>query len=257
MPFLVPATIRKHSIDRAPTPGEHFENAPGTWGRCAVCSAPRPCQPCKLVVPETVWGADPPYARKRVPRTQALYRAGGPFQCLYAVRSGFFKTSAMLADGRAQVTGFHMMGEILGMGGIDTGHHASDAIAIEDSEVCVIPSARLEEPVMHRELYRAMSRELVRDQGVMLLLGTMSSAGRVAVFLLTLSQRLLARGFSARDFHLRMTRQEIGSYLGMSLETVSRIFSRFDDERLIRVDGKHIRILDIEGLDAVAGRDAR
>ena len=250
------ATIRKHSIDEAPAPDERFDTDPRTWARCAVCSSATPCRPCKLVVPEMTGGGDPPYARRRVRQGEALYRAGDPFHCLYAIRSGFFKSSATLADGRDQVTGFHT-GEILGMGAIDTRSHASDAVALEDSEVCVIPSARLDEPVMQRELYRAMSRELVRDQGVMLLLGTMSSAGRVAVFLLNLSQRLLARGLSARDFHPRMTRQEIGSYLGMPLETVSRMFSRFDEARLIRVDGKHIRILDIGGLDAVAGRNAR
>jgi CRP/FNR family transcriptional regulator len=233
---------------------ERFEAVPRTWARCAFCSSAKPCQPCTLVEPETAWAGDPPYPRRRVLRGETLYRAGAPFHCLYAVRSGFFKSSATLEDGRDQVTGFHMVGEILGMDGIDTERHASDAVALEDSEVCVIPSARLAEPGMHRQLYKAMSRELVRDQGVMLLLGTMSSAGRVAVFLLSLSQRFVARGFSPREFHLRMTRQEIGSYLGMSLETVSRLFSRFHDDRLICVDRKHIRILDIEGLQAAVAR---
>jgi CRP/FNR family transcriptional regulator len=254
IPFPVPATIRQNSIDLAPAPTKRLETVPRTWGQCAACSSARPCEPCKLAVPETAWAGDPPYSRKRVLRGEALYRAGAPFRCLYPVRSGFFKSCATLEDGRDQVTGFHMVGEILGMDGIDSERHASDAIALEDSEVCVIPSARLEEPGMHRQLYKAMSRELVRDQGVMLLLGTMSSAGRLAVFLLGLSRRFVARGLSPNDFHLRMTRQEIGSYLGMSLETVSRLFSRFHDDRLICVDKKHIRILCIEGLESVVAR---
>jgi len=231
-----------------------FEGVARPWVPDAAPGSARPCEPCGLAGPDAAWAGDPPSARQRVSRAEALYRAGDPFHCLYAVRSGFFKSSAALADGRSQVTGFHMAGEILGMGGIDTRRHASDAVALEDGEVWVIPSARLDEPAMHREVYGAMSRELVRDQGMMLLLGTLCSAARVAVFLLSLSQRLAARRLAARDFHLRMTRQEIGSYLGMSLETVSRIFSRFDDDRLIRVDWKHVRILDAEGLEAVAAR---
>ncbi|HEX3096569.1 MAG TPA: helix-turn-helix domain-containing protein [Usitatibacter sp.] len=236
------------------SPAQRFEGVTRPWLPYAAPGSEGPCEPFGLAGPESVGAGGSPCARRRVSRAEALYRAGDPFHCLYAVRSGFFKSSATLSDGRDQVVGFHMAGEILGMSGIDTQRHASDAVALEDSEVWVIPSARLEEPPMHREVYRAMSRELVRGQGMMLLLGTTCSAGRVAVFLLTLSERLVARGLAARDFHLRMTRQEIGSYLGMSLETVSRIFSRFDGDRLIRVDRRHVRILDVEGLEAVAAR---
>jgi len=149
------------------------------------------------------------------------------------------------------VTGFHMAGEVLGMDGIGTGHHTADLIALEDSEVCVIPYSHLEEPSLQRQLHKVMSRELVRDQGVMTLLGTMKAEERLAAFLLNLSQRFGARGFSPSEFHLRMTRDEIGSYLGLSLETVSRLFSRFADDRLIAVQQKHIRILDVKGLKAV------
>ena len=117
--------------------------------------------------------------------------------------------------------------------------------------MCIIPYARLEEPGLQRQLQKVMSRELVRDQGVMMLLGTMRAEERLAAFLLNLSQRFVARGFSPNEFHLRMTRDEIGSYLGLSLETVSRLFSRFHDERLITVQQKHIRILDIAGLKSV------
>jgi CRP/FNR family transcriptional regulator len=167
------------------------------------------------------------------------------------VRAGFFKASVVLEDGRDQVTGFHMAGEIVGMDGIGTERHSSDVIALEDSEVCIIPYARLEEAGMQRQLHKAMSRELVRDQGVMMLLGTMRAEERLAAFLLNLSTRFVARGFSQSEFHLRMTREEIGSYLGLSLETVSRLFSRFQEEGLIAVRQKHIVIHDIPGLKAV------
>ena len=195
--------------------------------------------------------ADGAYTRKRVKRGETLYRAGEAFDSLYALRSGSFKSSAVLEDGRDQVTGFHMAGEIVGTDGIGTDRHTADLVALEDSEVCIIPYGRLEEAGLQRLLQKAMSRELVRDQGVMMVLGTMRADERLAAFLLNLSQRLVALGFSPSDFHLRMTRDEIGSYIGLSLETVSRLFSRFQDEGLITVQQKHVRILDIAGLKAV------
>jgi CRP/FNR family transcriptional regulator len=195
--------------------------------------------------------SDPGYTRKRIKRGDTLFRSGAAFDAIYAVRTGFFKSSVVLEDGRDQVTAFHMAGEIVGMDGIGTEHHTTDVIALEDSEVCIIPYARLEEAGMQRQLHKAMSRELVRDQGVMLLLGTMRAEERLAAFLLNLSQRLVARGFSSSEFHLRMTREEIGSYLGLSLETVSRLFSRFQEEGLIAVQQKHIVIHDIAGLKSV------
>jgi CRP/FNR family transcriptional regulator, anaerobic regulatory protein len=193
------------------------------------------------------------YARKWVRRAQALYHAGGWHDCLFGIRSGTFKSTMALEDGREQVVGFHMAGDFLGMDGIDGECHASDAIALEDSEVYIMPLARLEDPGVRRQVYKAMCRELVRDRSTMLLLGTMRSSERVAAFLLELSQRLFAHGFSSREFYLRMTRRDIGSYLGLSLETVSRLLSRFQQDRLIRVNGKHIHIRDAEALRALLG----
>jgi cAMP-binding proteins - catabolite gene activator and regulatory subunit of cAMP-dependent protein kinases len=188
------------------------------------------------------------YTRRRVKRGETLLRAGERFESLYAVRSGFFKSSVVLEDGRDQVTGFHMAGEVVGLDGIGTDRHASDFIALEDSEVCVLPYASLENAGLQRQLQKALSRELVRDHGVMTLLGTMRAEERLAAFLLGLSQRFLARGFSSVEFHLRMTRDEIGSYLGLSLETVSRLFSRFHEDRVVDVKQKHIHILDVAAL---------
>ena len=222
---------------------------------CGACNLRELCLPCGLNGSEPQLLDDLVYTRKRVKRGESLYRAGGAFDSLYAIRSGFFKSRVVLEDGRDQVTGFHMAGEIMGMDGIGTDAHTADALALEDSEVCVIPYGRLEEPRLQRQLHKVMSRELVRDQGVMMLLGTMRAEERLAAFLLNLSQRFVARGYSSQEFHLRMTRDEIGSFLGLSLETVSRLFSRFQDDGLITVQQKHICILDIPGLKAVMSRE--
>ena len=222
---------------------------------CGACNLREVCLPCGMAgsAPDVLH--DMVYTRKRVKRGETLYRLGGAFDSLYAVRSGFFKSRVVLQDGRDQVTGFHMAGEILGTDGIGTERHTADLIALEDSEVCVIPYSHLEQPALQRQLHKVMSRELVRDQGVMMLLGTMRAEERLAAFLLNLSQRFTARGYSPCDFHLRMTRDEIGSYVGLSLETVSRLFSRFQDEGLITVQQKHICIIDIPGLKAVLNRE--
>ena len=223
--------------------------------RCAACNLREICLPCGMGANEMSRLDDVVYTRKRVKRGETLFRSGEAFESLYAVRSGFFKSSVVLEDGRDQVTAFHMAGEIVGMDGIGTDKHAADVVALEDSEVCVIPYARLEEAGLSRQLSKVMSRELVRDQGVMMLLGTMRAEERLAAFLLNLSQRFVARGYSPSEFHLRMTRDEIGSYLGLSLETVSRLFSRFHAEDLISVQQRHVRILDVPGLRAVIDQE--
>ena len=247
----VPTTTRK-SIDPAPRyPKTRSATVSRAGTHCSACNPRELCLPCRLAAPDTAFLGDRVYTHKRVKHGDSLFRAGGSFDSLYVIRSGFFKSSVVLEDGRDQVTGFHMAGEILGMDGIGTESHTADAMALEDSEVCIIPSARLEEPGLQRQLHKVMSRELVRDQGVMMLLGTMRAEERLAAFLLNLSQRFVARGFSPHEFHLRMTRDEIGSYLGLSLETVSRLFSGFQEDGLIYVQQRHIRIRDIPGLKAV------
>lgn len=170
-------------------------------------------------------------ATRHVRQGDTLFRADDDFQSIYAVRAGSFKTVMMHRDGREQVTGFQIAGETLGMDGIGNGHHCCDAIALEDSVVCIIPFGQLETACremksMQHYLYQMLSSEIVRESSQMLLLGTMSAEQRVAQFLLNLSARFKARGYSASEFHLRMTREEIGCYLGMKLETVSRMFSR-------------------------------
>jgi CRP/FNR family transcriptional regulator len=223
---------------------------------CASCNLRETCLPHKLPADALPRFENVVYARRRVRRGEALFAAGDEFKSIYAVRSGFFKTSQVDSEGREQVTGFFMGGELLGMEGIGAGRYNGTAIALEDSEVCAMPYTLIEEmaaevPALQRQLHAVLSREIVRDHGVMMLLGSMRAEERLATFLLNLSKRFTARGYSASDFHLRMTREELGSYLGLKLETVSRLFSRFHDEKLIEVQQKHVRILDAAGLDAV------
>ena len=191
--------------------------------------------------------------RKSIKRGTSLFTTGETFTSLYAIRTGFFKTSVTTEDGRDQVTGFQMAGEIIGLDGIVNDQHTCDAIALEDAEVCVMPFDRIEElsrevNALQHHVHKIMSREIVREHGVMLLLGSMRAEERLAAFLLNLVQRLQARGFSKSELVLRMTREEIGSYLGMKLETVSRTFSKFAEDKLIEVKQRNIHILDADAL---------
>jgi CRP/FNR family transcriptional regulator, anaerobic regulatory protein len=220
---------------------------------CSTCHLRDICLPCGLSGTDTERLDGLMFARRKLPAGQSLYTQGDRFQFIYAVRSGTFKSSLMLADGREQVSGFHMAGELMGLDGLASNAHASGTTALEDAEVCAIPYAHLNElsaqsPSLQLVVTRLMSREIVREHSLMMLLGSMNAEERLAAFLLNLSQRLKARGWSARDFHLRMSRAEIGSYLGMKLETVSRTFSAFVQQRLLEVDKRHVRIIDLEGL---------
>ncbi len=223
---------------------------------CSTCGLRELCLPVGLSQPEMDRLDDLIHLRRTTKKGQSIYRAGDRFDAIYAVRSGFFKTTVLLEDGRDQVTGFYMGGELIGMDGIGTELHTCDSIALEDSEVCVIPFSRLEDlsrevQALQHHFHKVMSREIVRDHGVMMLLGSMRAEERLAAFLVNLSQRFTARGYSPSEFYLRMTREEIGSYLGLKLETVSRVFSRFQDEGLVSVQQKHIRIIDIPSLKQV------
>jgi len=220
---------------------------------CSTCHLKDLCLPCGLTGTDVERLDSLKFARRRIKEGQALYHEGEKFQFIYAVRSGTFKSHLTLKDGREQVTGFQMAGELLGLDGLAAGKHASSAMALEDAEICAIPYAHLSElatgsPDLQHVISRLMSREIVREHSLMMLLGSMNAEERLAAFLLNISQRMKARGYSASEFHLRMSRAEIGSYLGMKLETVSRTFSAFAQQRLLEVDKKHVRITDLDGL---------
>jgi CRP/FNR family transcriptional regulator len=238
---------------------QHFStfDSKALQSACSSCSLRELCLPVGLS-PEEIDRLDGLFSNRRsVERGHALFRSGEPFDALFPIRTGFFKTRVLSEDGREQVTGFQMSGEILGLDGIGSGIQACDAIALEDSEVCVLPYSELELhaadfPSLQRQLHRILSREIVRDQGVMMLLGNMRAEERIVAFLLNLFQRLATRGFSAHEMVLRMTREEIGSYLGMKIETVSRTLSKLQQEGKIDVNQRVVRILDLDGLRALS-----
>jgi CRP/FNR family transcriptional regulator len=252
---LATATAPLHGIRIAPAPATaHASTVSPIKALCSTCHLREICLPCGLTGPEVERLDGLKFGRRKVAAGQTLYNEGDKFTCVYAVRSGTFKSSLVIADGREQVSGFHFPGELLGLDGLAAGKHASTATALEDTEVCAIPYANLSElsagsPSLQMAMARLMSREIVREHGLMMLLGSMSAEERLAAFLLNLSQRMKARGYSPREFHLRMSRAEIGSYLGMKLETVSRTFSAFQQQGLLEVQRKHVLILDLEGLN--------
>ena len=223
---------------------------------CSNCNLRELCMPLGLNQDELDRIDGLVAVRRKVKRGATLFRNGEAFTALYAIRTGFFKTSITTEDGRDQVTGFQMAGEIIGLDGIVHEQHTCDAVALEDAEVCEMPFERIEElsrevNALQRHVHKIMSREIVREHGVMLLLGSMRAEERLAAFLLNLVQRLHARGFSPLELVLRMTREEIGSYLGLKLETVSRTFSKFAEDGMVEVKQRHIRILDTDALKRI------
>jgi CRP/FNR family transcriptional regulator len=237
--------------------GEASTPAASRQERCASCGARGHCVPGgvdravlddidrRLVT-----------TRRKVASGQALFRAGDRFESVYAVRSGFFKTQMQTRAGREQVTGFRMSGDLVGLDGIGRGRHHVDAIALEDSQVCVIGYETLqtlarEVPALLAGFHRLMSRELVEDQGALVQMGAMCAAQRLASFLLDLGDRMHERGYSPSSLVLRMRRKEMGSYLGLELETVSRTFSKLQAAGLMRVAQREVRITDRDRLKQV------
>jgi len=195
--------------------------------------------------------------RRKLRRGDALFRRNDPFTSIYAIRAGSFKTCVTSEGGRDHVTGFLMSGDLMGFDGIGHERHGCDAIALEDSMLCVIPYARLEEMSqdfleLQRQVHRVMSREIVREHGNMMLLTGLRAEERLAAFLWNLAQRLGARGFSSSSLILRMTRQDIGTYLGLKLETISRAFTKLCDDGILEVHRRNVSILEPATLQRIA-----
>ena len=237
-----------------------FQNSRASYAppkiACNACHLHELCMPVGMSFEEAEKLNELISVRKRVKRGAALYRSGEEFAALYTIRTGFFKTVVTADDGHEQVTGFQMAAEVLGLDGINTNRHTCHAVALEDSDVCVVPFGKLEElahelPAFQRQIHRMMSREIVREHSVMLLLGSMRADARLAAFLMDMVQRLHSRGYSSQELVLRMTREEIGSFLGLKLETVSRMFSKFVEEGLIEVKQRHVVILQPEALMSI------
>ena len=234
----------------------HF-NLPALKASCSQCSMHQLCLPMGLDEGDMTRLDKIIGQRRRLARDERLYQMDEPFRNLFAIRFGHFKTYQNNAAGEQQITGFQMAGELLGMDAISSDHHHCDAVALEDSEVCEIPFSRLEDlfgevPALLRHFHRIMSQEITREQNVMLLLGNMRAEQRFAVFLVNLSARYAARGYSANSFQLRMSREDIGNYLGLTIESISRLLSRFKKQGWLRVDKRELTLLDPARLKALA-----
>jgi CRP/FNR family transcriptional regulator len=190
-------------------------------------------------------------------KNKYIFHGGDPFRAVYAIRSGAVKSFCISDDGSEQVTGFYLPGEIFGWDGIDNNTHSNTATTLETTALCEIPFARFEEisrtmPILQKHFMRLMAKELTSDQELIGLLAKSSAEERVASLLLSLSSRLKRQHLSATQFRLPMSRADIGNYLGLTVETVSRVFSRFQSFDLILCDKKEIEIINLNGLSALA-----
>ena len=225
---------------------------------CGNCSVRRLCLPAGLS-PSDIDRLELITRRKKIVKAgEPLYRAGDPFANLYAIRSGSFKTAVIAADGDTQVTHFALPGELLGLDGYSDRCHPSYAEALEDSSVCVLPFSQLETlaqqvPALQQQIYSIFSEELKQENDILMLLGKRSADTRLAALLINISSRYARRGYSASQFVLSMPRTDIANYLGLTAETVSRLFSRFQKEKLIHASGRMVEILDLVGLSELAG----
>ena len=194
---------------------------------------------------------------KPLQKKQHIFYAGDKFRSVFAVRSGSIKSYCVSDDGKEQVTGFYLPGEIFGWDGIAHQQHSNTAIAMETSSVCEIPFERLEElslaiPSLQRHFMQLMSKEITSDQRLITLLSKNSAEQRIAALLLSLSDRLHRQRLSATQFRLPMSRADMGNYLGLTVETVSRVFSRFQTTGLIEADKKELQILNLKALRDLA-----
>lgn len=229
-----------------------------TQAHCRDCSLAPLCLPLSLDLDDMDALDDIVKRGRPLKKGELLFRQGEPFGSVYAVRSGALKTFSLSDNGEEQITGFHLPSELVGLSGVDSEIYPVSAQAQETTSVCEIPFERLDElsaqlPQLRRQLMRVMSREIRDDQQMMLLLSKKTADERIATFLVNLSARFSARGYSASQFRLSMSRNEMGNYLGLAVETVSRVFTRFQGAQLIEADGKEIHILDPVQLCALAG----
>jgi len=225
---------------------------------CSSCSLRQLCLPYGVAETDLDQLERIVSRRKPVPGGEPLFRQGEQLGALYAVRSGSVKTHALSRDGNEQITGFHFPGELVGLDALSADVHGCTATTLETTTVCAIPFDRLDElagriPGLRRQLLRLMSRELVEDEQMLLLVGQKTAEQRLAALLLSISTRFQSRGYSATEFNLSMSRDDIGNYLGLAVETVSRLFTRFQSDRVLRVRRKNVQILDLERLHVIAG----
>ena len=236
-------------------------STPESPNKCSTCVLGQFCLPVGLSSDDINKIDTLVTERVRLKKGDSLYRQGDELTAVYGIKFGTLKTEYALPDGREQITGFHLPGEMLGLDGIGENHYQSNAVALEDSEACVVRFSDFESlarqiPSLQHQFHKILSRELTQDQRHLLSLGSLRAEERLASFLLNLSDRLAVRGYSPTEYHLRMSREEIGSYLGIQLETVSRLFSRFTESGLIQIKQRHIKLIDMDGLIELAGKSS-
>ncbi len=224
---------------------------------CSDCISRGCCLGSKLTTLTESQPAAPVRHNHTLGYREHLFHAGDKPEALYVVKSGAVKLYLMSEDGSEQVVAFYMPGEVLGLDALGTGAHRSSAVALERASFCVIPLASLERTAgCHGLLFKLLSTELVRDHHTIELIAKKDAEAKMANFLIELSERFRARGFSASNFNLSMKRNEIGSYLGLAVETVSRILTRFQEEGLISVKRRQVQIHDSAALEKLAGCQA-
>jgi CRP/FNR family transcriptional regulator len=225
--------------------------------KCQNCSISELCLPFSLNSKE-LDSLDNIINRKRpIHKGDKIFHDGQALYALFAIRSGTFKTFTVDEQGEEQITGFHLVGDLLGFDAIADNEHPSFAQALETSMVCEIPYTNLDElsntlPKLKKQILRLMSREIKTDQAMLTLLNKKNAEQRVATFLVSLSKRYHLRGLSATEFRLTMTRNDIGNYIGLTVETISRLFNRFHKNAVIEINGKFITILDMDNLYNIA-----
>lgn len=224
---------------------------------CQTCSLSSLCLPLALELKEMDLFDE--IIRRRTPlkKGEALFRQDSPFTSVYAVRSGSLKQITSEGSGEDQLTNFYLPSELVGLDGIDGEHYPGTVIALETTTVCEIPFDRLdalseELPELRAQLYRSMSKEMQDDRRMMRLLSRKTADQRLATFLTSLSDRFRRRGYSPYSFRLSMSRADIGNYLGLAVETVSRILGRFQSQKLVAASGREVNILDLDALLRVA-----
>jgi len=224
---------------------------------CENCHVRELCLPTSLDGEELNLMDDVVSRRLTLDKGDYLYKAGDHFHGIYAVKSGALKTSGITSDGREQVTGFYLDGEIVGLDAIEDDTHPCDAVALAETEVCQLPFDSLTEasskaPGLLKDLTRIMAREIRREGHVLMLLGSTTAEQRTARFLVNLYERLIKRGAECDIITLVMSRQDIGNYLGMAIETVSRQFRKLQDQEVVKIDKRNIQVLDMDELERIS-----
>lgn len=220
---------------------------------CGNCRLNTLCLPLSLQLPDIDRLDDIVQRRRPLQKSQYLYRTGDSFRSLFAVRSGSVKTMTLSDEGEEQVTGFYLPGEILGLDGIAETRHTNSAVTLETASVCEIPFQQIEDlsrqiPSLQHHFFQLLSREITHEQQLLALMGKSSAQARVAAFLVSLANRNERRGLSPTAIRLPMSRADIGNFLGLTIETVSRVFSALQKQEVLAVNKKEIRILQPDAL---------